>query len=310
MRAEIGGVVYDDEAKLIPGAAPAEDPPREPEIEILFRLTEKSTPGEPGEEAVEDLQAAEKEARHIALHLRQLMADGFPVLDRDTKQPRAVEWRDMAVLLRAPSTKAEGYAKQFERAGVPLDVARGGFYASLEVADLLNLLRLLDIRCRTCRCSRCSGRRSSACRSMNWRRSGWRRRDILDGARPLCGSPESRVQSPEFRVRSDLASRITHHASRFPIPFALLALAHARPQGSLSTCLDSILVETHYAEWLRAQDRGAQRHANVQRLLGLAEQFDQFQRQGLFRFLRFIEAQQARARNRKWPRAPPETLFV
>src|SRR5262249_37507466 len=91
-----------------------------------------------------DLQAAEKEARHVALRLRQLKADGFQLVDRDTKQPRSVEWRDMAVLLRAPTAKAEGYARQFERIGVPLQVARTGFYESLEVADLLNLLKLLD----------------------------------------------------------------------------------------------------------------------------------------------------------------------
>jgi ATP-dependent exoDNAse (exonuclease V) beta subunit len=57
---------------------------------------------------------------------------------------RAVEWRDMAVLLRSPSGKAEVYAKEFERAGVPLVVARGGFYESGEILDLLSLLQLLD----------------------------------------------------------------------------------------------------------------------------------------------------------------------
>src|SRR5207249_5545340 len=46
-----------------------------------------------------------------------------------------------------------------------------------------------------------------------------------------------------------------------------------------------------YADWLLTQPRGESRRANVQRLLGLAQRFDQFQRQGLFRFLRFIEAQ-------------------
>jgi ATP-dependent helicase/nuclease subunit A len=51
------------------------------------------------------------------------------------------------------------------------------------------------------------------------------------------------------------------------------------------------LSETHYREWLRGQPGGEQRYANVQRLLTLAQQFDQFQRQGLFRFLRFVEAQ-------------------
>jgi ATP-dependent helicase/nuclease subunit A len=63
-------------------------------------------------------------------------------------------------------------------------------------------------------------------------------------------------------------------------------------QASLSRCLEAVLQETHYAAWLLTQPRGEQRHANVQRLLGLAQQFDQFQRHGLFRFLRFIEAQQ------------------
>ena len=62
-------------------------------------------------------------------------------------------------------------------------------------------------------------------------------------------------------------------------------------QASLSRCLEEVLTETHYADWLLSQPRGAQRHANVEQFLGLAQKFDQFQQQGLFRFLKFIEAQ-------------------
>src|SRR5258706_11427024 len=51
---------------------------------------------------------------------------------------------DMAVLLRAMSGKSEIYAMEFERAGVPLLVARGGFYDSSEISDLLSLLQMLD----------------------------------------------------------------------------------------------------------------------------------------------------------------------
>jgi ATP-dependent helicase/nuclease subunit A len=40
------------------------------------------------------------------------------------------------------------------------------------------------------------------------------------------------------------------------------------------------------------QPKAEQRHANVLRLVDLARQFDRFQRQSLFRFLRFVEAQQ------------------
>jgi ATP-dependent helicase/nuclease subunit A len=63
-------------------------------------------------------------------------------------------------------------------------------------------------------------------------------------------------------------------------------------QISLSQCLEEILAETFYADWLLAQSRGEQRAANVAGFLHLAQQFDQFKRQGLFRFLKFIEAQQ------------------
>ena len=42
---------------------------------------------------------------------------------------------------------------------------------------------------------------------------------------------------------------------------------------------------------MRSRPRGTQRQANVERFLNLARRFDQFLRQGLFRFLKFIEAQ-------------------
>jgi len=58
-----------------------------------------------------------------------------------------------------------------------------------------------------------------------------------------------------------------------------------------SRCLEAVLDETHYDDWLKSRPRGAQRHANIEQFLNLAQKFDQFQRQGLFRFLKFIEAQ-------------------
>ncbi len=63
-----------------------------------------------------------------------------------TKQKifRAVEWRDVAVLLRSPAGKAEIFAKQFERPACRCVVERGGFFDGSEILDLLSLLQLLD----------------------------------------------------------------------------------------------------------------------------------------------------------------------
>lgn len=282
MREEIGGVAYDNAAKLIPGGGKPTETPCEPGIEILFRLTEKSTARESGDDALDDLQSTEKEARHIALRLRDLKASGFQVTDRETKQLRAIAWGDMAVLLRAPATKAEGYAKQFEEVGVPLDVARSGFYESLEVADLLNLLRLLDnplqdVPLLAVLRSPLVALSLDELATIRLATRGHFWTALVKWAE---------VQSPKSKAQS-LESKVGQFLARFSRWRKL-----AR-QASLSTCLDEILTTTHYAAWLQAQARGAQRHANIQRLLGLAEQFDQFQRQGLFRFLRFIEAQQA-----------------
>ena len=80
-----------------------------------------------------------------------------------------------------------------------------------------------------------------------------------------------------------------------PVSGALRPLAQAGPLVSLSQCLEEVLTETLYADWLRAQPRGVQRAANVSGLQHLAQQFDQFQRQGLYRFLKFIAAQQEAA---------------
>src|SRR5205823_2015794 len=64
-------------------------------------------------------------------------------------------------------------------------------------------------------------------------------------------------------------------------------------QMSLSSCLEEILSETRYSDWLLTQPRGDERLANLQGLINLTRKFDHFQRQGLLRFLIFIEAQRS-----------------
>ena len=67
-----------------------------------------------------ELEEAEKEARLVALRLRELKARKHPVWDEEAGRFRPVAWSDMAVLLRSPANKAESYAKEFSRLNVPL----------------------------------------------------------------------------------------------------------------------------------------------------------------------------------------------
>ena len=284
MREDVGGVGYGEEAQLIAGTTESGSKSGAQDVEIRFRLTARNGSRNETEEQLEDLQSAEREARHIALRLRELKESGYAVFDSTTKQTRPVEWRDMAVLLRAPSNKAEGYAKQFAHAGVPLNVARGGFYESAEVADLLNLLALLDNPLQDVPLIAVlrSPLVALTLDELATLRVAAKGRLWMALVRFAESENASGTESTEAK---NLKPRVELFLSRFA-RWRTLA-----QQASLSKCLEAILAETHYVEWLQAQERGEQCYANIQQLLVLAEEFDQFQRQGLFRFLRFIEAQ-------------------
>ncbi|HTA95774.1 MAG TPA: UvrD-helicase domain-containing protein, partial [Verrucomicrobiae bacterium] len=287
-REEIGGVNYDDEAKLKFGSPETREDfsvarDSSPRAELLLRLKagrndEVESENESGANELADLEESEKEARLLALHLLKLKNSSHEIWDDAAKFFRAVEWRDMAVLLRAPSGKSEIFAKQFERAGIPLVVERGGFYDSSEILDLLSVLQLLDNPLQDVPCIAVLRSPLVGCSL-----------DELAEIRLVASGhfwfALNQAQSPKSKVQIETREKIGKFLERF---HRWRKLAQ---QSSLSQCLEAILAETHYDDWLKSRPRGAQRHANVGRFLNLAEKFDQFQRQGLFRFLKFIEAQ-------------------
>lgn len=282
MHEEIGGVKYDDDAKLKAGPSRRNDQAAQRAIparpELLLRISKRNGISEAanGNDEMGDLEESEKEARALGLRLLELKNSGQKIRDDEKKTFRDADWRDMAILLRAPFGKAEIFAKQFEQLGIPLLVERGGFYDSGEISDLLCLLQLLDnplqdVPLIAVLRSPLVGLSLDELAEIRLRQSGkfW----------------FALIQSPKSNVQSSTRGKITGFLDRF---------SHWRKlaqQSSLSQCLEHILDETHYADWLKAQSRGAQRYANIQRFLHLAERFDEFQRQGLFRFLKFVEAQ-------------------
>jgi ATP-dependent helicase/nuclease subunit A len=299
MRPEIGGVRYDAEARLQFGTpdrrvelSAARD--ASPRVELLLRFKKGRNDAEPGDDSrgddLADLQETEKEARLLALRLKWLEASKHEIWDADKKRFRPAEWRDLAVLLRAPSGKAEIYAKEFQHAGVPLVVERGGFYDSNEILDLLSLLQLLDnplqdVPAIAVLRSPLVGLSLDELAQIRLAAKGvhfWTALNRTQNAE--CGLP-SVASGRRMGMRNETLQKIKKFLERFR------RWRQLARQASLSQCLESMLAETHYAEWLLARPRGAQRRANVERFLGLALKFDQLQRQGLFRFLKFIEAQ-------------------
>jgi ATP-dependent helicase/nuclease subunit A len=288
MREEIGGVNYDAEAQLKFG-----EPEKRADfstaksssllVELILRLKagrndEADPENESGANELANLEESEKEARLLAARLLELKNSRHEIWDDEAKTFRAAEWRDMAILLRAPSGKAEVFAKHFDRAGIPLVVERGGFYDSIEILDLLSVLQLLDNPLQDVPCISVLRSPLVGC-SLN------ELTEIRLAAGGYFWFALNSIQNSKFKIQNGLRTKVEKFLERF---HRWRKLAQ---QSSLSQCLEAILAETHYDDWLKSRPRGAQRHANVGRFLSFAEKFDQFQRQGLFRFLKFIEAQ-------------------
>lgn len=287
MLERVGGVAYDETARLRFGGreqrsaltlAPGQHLPVELHI-FVENKTGSDDPTETENSEAEELERAEKEARLVARRLRKLHDQKFEIFHQKEKITRPVEWRDMVVLLRAASGKLEVYAKAFEAIGVPLQTKRDGFFSTMEVLDLLNVLNILD--------------------------------------NPLQDIPlVAALRSPLFGLTAnDLALvRIQSRTHSESLPFwealkqfleqkkdspvrqkierfmaCYLRWRNPRDCSSLADRLETILSESGYAEWILSQPRGRQRHANVQQLLNVARQFESSRGESLYLFLRHIK---------------------
>ena len=278
MKKDLGGVEYDADARLRPGES-ERPPPTKPCVEVHFRLTEKQQT--PDDEEEENATEAELDARLVAQRLRELHTSGHQIWDREQKKMRAVAWGDMVVLLRSPRGRADTYLKEFAKAGVPLQAERGGLYDSAEVSDLLSLLQLLDnplqdVPLLAVLRSPLVGLslddlaliRADVPRGLFW--TALKRWHDIQRGNQQSEAAWSRVNL--FFERFARWRKMARHSA-------------------LSGRIESVLNETQYADWLLTQPRSAQRQANVRRFVALAGQFDPMQRQGLQRFLRFVDAQ-------------------
>ena len=324
MKKGIGGVEFDELARLKFGDpqnrsafgrdATISEAMSVPAVEVHLRLTGSKETGDSangeGAPASQDLLAgisnAEKEARLIGRRLAELRERKHLIWDLEQKAYRPVDWSDMVILLRSPQLKAESYAKEFSRLGIPLIAARGGFFEHPEVADVLSLLTVLDnpiqdipllavLRSPFAALTwdelalvrlAAKGRFWSALhRFHRLRRPGAMQTPVLHGEE-LPPRPVAALQDPALCTTSDRAWQKVD---------AFLARTKAwrrwMRETALSQALERILRDTQYEIFLMSHPRGPQQRGNVAKLLNWARRFDQFQRQGLYRFLKFIQAQ-------------------
>jgi len=305
MRQSFGGSDYDASAELHTGLRYPEKAPGplfgRPAVEmhLLEPVTSQTETGAGNDDAsggddtsadTDELEGIEREAFLIARRIQQWMGDNptkqhwhvaeRPASPNEPGVTRPIEYRDIVILLRSMPYKAEPIAEVLGRMGIPVRIERAeASIDSTEFRDVLSLLQVLDNK----------------------------QQDIPLAAvmrSPLL--PETFNESDLLKIRLlDRDNGVPFHAvveryarkgpdarlrGRLEIVLAFLDRYRERiRQAPVAEVLWEVYEETNYLAYVSGLPSGRQRREHLLRLHELARQFGRFARQGLRRFLRFIE---------------------
>lgn len=158
MSEELGDVNYNEEEYLNLGAMYEESKEMLPELHILDLDDSKEDSIWKNEDKDENedeiqlenenetqvLEKTQEEAKMVADRIEELFKQNFIVSDRK-KGKRRIEYRDIAILLRATSNVASIYEKELSKRNIPVfcdSIAE--YLESTEIQTILDLLRIID----------------------------------------------------------------------------------------------------------------------------------------------------------------------
>ncbi len=156
MTASFARIDYDESAELRP-AIESESGDGKKVVEFHI-LDEKGKDEELQDEEVTDsteesrdtFNSRQRQATMIARRIRQMVGaetgkPEFQIYDKQRREKRGVEYRDIVVLMRSLAKKANDYVEIFRLAGVPVSCqATAGYFETTEISDCLCLLKVLD----------------------------------------------------------------------------------------------------------------------------------------------------------------------
>lgn len=284
-------IEYDAQSKLYPGAAYPEPPAGNETlagaVELDIILSGEAGAGEGAEESeategsARELKGFELEAQHIAQRIARLIEAGPMVFVEGSY--RQLEYRDIAVLLRAVTGKADILLEVLRRNSIPAyaDVS-GGYFEVREVRLVLDLLAVVDnarqdIPLAAVLASPLGG---FSMKELGALRLAAKQEDFYT-ALLSATEPDSELAPGLRRKAADFQQRLAGWRS--------FAVSHSVPE-----LIWKLYRETGYYDYVGSLHGGLLRQANLRMLADRAAEYEQTNYRGLFRFLRFIEELQKR----------------
>ncbi len=258
---QVGGVTYDEEAALYPGADYPVSHGCEAELCLAVAEGAKS----------DERRIAE--AYMIADKIRYLMTNF-------TVEGRPLEYRDIVILLRSGSGVDEKFREILLSEGIPSYVTtKSGYFSAIEISQLMDLLRVMnnpyaDIPF------------CGVATSVFFQ--------ITNEELALVTAATERGMSlyERFISVSEGTCNSLPEVTIEKIKDMLAVLGQLRQQAivcSMTELVNYILKRFHYMEYVAALPAGQQRKANVEMFVQKAVDFEKTSFHGLFRFLRYME---------------------
>ncbi len=298
MTPSVGGIRYDAAAALYPGASmpEPEEEMNQPEL-LLLDVESPELMDDAG-----DRTARELEAYGAVTCIRELLAHQ-QVWDSSLGAFRPAARRDIVILLRSLTGWGDVYARVLTEAGIPAHTeSRTGYFTTIEIQTLLNLLRVVDnprqdiplaavlksmiggftdveLALIKCRCPDMPFHK--ACQSFAQEGLDEACKEGIKRSQEKADLPVEKAGYQELQQRlSDFYRCLDRWRSR----------AEYLP---IHEFLWFVLEDTGYGDYLAAQPGGEQREANVRMLIERAVAFEKTSYRGLFHFVRYMEQLQS-----------------
>ena len=291
MTRDAAEIEYDDSHRLAPGKEfpPSKNSTEFPGSPIELHLLPPDPGAADGLDPLprsEQLDRVDYEAILVARRIRELMGlEKSPRMNvwktDESGKPKlaSIELHDIVILLRAMRFKADRFADVLRAHGIDAhNENAGGLFEATEIRDILCLLQILDNQQQDIPLAAVLRGPLGAMPNPD---------DCL--ARIRLAYPDKSVPFHQAAVRysTEQTDELAAHLRDF---FQRLAdwrdQANRRPVSEL---LWQIYEQTGYLAFCGGLEDGQQRTANLLELHRRAGQFGKFQRQGLYRFLRFLE---------------------
>ncbi len=260
MLKNLGGVAYDEAARLNVGASFAE---MEDESSFTSEIQILNLPKDAQED--EDEGAREAEARMIGHRIFSLLKEQ-KVWDKEEECYRPAQFKDIVILLRTMSRWSETFVKVLQDMGIPTFAgSRSGYFSAPEIQTILALLKIID----------------NPCQDIPLTAVLYSSIGKMDG-KTLAGYRTGNKEKPFYQI----CMEAEECRGFFEMLEEFRNLAIYMPMHEL---LRYIYDKTGYYLYEASMPGGEQRAANLEMLIEKASAYEKGSYHGLYNFVRYIE---------------------